>query len=261
MRNSYGLRWLFLVSALIVAIEMSACAMVGALPFGGDSWKEEVLLHDGSKVVVERKVERGGRHEVGQPSPIKEHTVTFTLSHTGQTITWTSEYDESLGRTNFHLLAVHVLNGTPYIVTEPNLCLSYNKWGRPNPPYVFFKYDGTAWQRIPLEAVPTEFITLNVAISLDTRYVRDMVSRRVVPAETIRERNSQLPQPEYKTILREPVKSGGSQCGEMIHVGNGRWIGTGWFRDQPSRDACFKYCEQKNVPASQCPCATLFKEE
>ncbi len=71
-RNLYGLRWLFYVSSLVALIEMSACTMMGALPFGGNSWKEEVLLHDGSKIIVERTVERGGRHEVGQKPSYKE---------------------------------------------------------------------------------------------------------------------------------------------------------------------------------------------
>ncbi|MBK9946375.1 MAG: hypothetical protein IPP12_04195 [Nitrospira sp.] len=43
MKKPHGLRWLFQVSSLIIAVEVSACAVVGALPFGGDSWKEEVL--------------------------------------------------------------------------------------------------------------------------------------------------------------------------------------------------------------------------
>ena len=162
MRNLHGLRWLLQIISLIAVVEMSGCAVVRALPFGGDSWQEEVLLHDGRKLLITRSQTYGGRHEIGQPSPIKEHTVTFTLPDGNKTISWTSEYGKHLGRTNFDLLAVHVLNGTPYLVTEPNLCLSYNKWGRPNPPYVFFKYDGTAWQRIPLEAVPTEFTSMNV---------------------------------------------------------------------------------------------------
>jgi hypothetical protein len=204
---------------------MSADA--GFLGFGGDSWKEEVLLHDGSKMVVERSQSYGGQHEIGQPPPIKEHTISFMLPNTNTTITWTSEYGEDLGRTNFHLLAVHVLNSTPYIVAEPNLCLSYNKWGRPNPPYVFFKYDGQVWQRIPLEEVPAEFTTLNVAISLDTRHVQEMVRLGVVPAGNIRQRNSRLPQPEYKALLREPVKVGSEgsavNCEEMIHYKCG-WI-------------------------------------
>ncbi len=261
MRKTHGRWWFFCLTTLIVVTEMSACAVGRVLPFAGNSWQEEVRLHDGSKLVITRSQTYGGSHEIGQPPPIKEHAMTFTLPNTNKTIRWTSEYGEDLGRTNFLLLAVHVLNGTPYLVTEPNLCLAYNKWGRPNPPYVVFKYDGIAWQRIRLEDLPAEFTTLNVVISLDSGIVQKMVKRGLVPVEEIRQLNRALPQPEYKTLLREPVASVGKQCGEMVYAGNGRWIGKGWFREQPSRGACLKYCEKENVPAEHCPCATLFKKE
>lgn len=212
MTNRHGLQWPLIVCSLVVLVEMSACTVMGALPFSGDSWKEEVLLHDGTKMIITRSQTYGGRLEIGQSPSIKEHTVTFTLPHTSKTITWTSEYEKEFRHTDFHLLAVHVLNGTPYIVTEPDLCPSYRKWGRPNPPYVFFKYEGTAWQRIPLEELPTEFTTMNVAISLDTRYVREMVKRGVTTVEQIQQRNRELPQPEFKTILREPLESGLTTC-------------------------------------------------
>lgn len=190
---------------LMMGVSMSADA--GLLGFGADSWKEEVLLHDGSKIIVKRSQSYGGRHEIGQPSPIKEHTITFTLPNTNKTIAWVSEYGEDIGRANFNLLAVHVLNATPYIVAEPNLCLSYNKWGRPNPPYVFFKYDGKTWQRIPLEEFPAEFKTINVSLTLGGNDVKAMINLGVVPSENIKERNSRLTQPEFKTILREPLAS------------------------------------------------------
>jgi hypothetical protein len=113
--------------ALDDGVSMSAGA--GFLGFGGTSWKDEVLLHDGSKMIVERSQSYGGRHEIGQSSPVKEHTITFSLPNSGKTISWTSEYSEDVGRANFNLLALHILNSTPYLVVEPNLCLSYNKWG------------------------------------------------------------------------------------------------------------------------------------
>lgn len=227
MRKTHGRWWFFCLTTLIVVTEMNACAMGRALPFGGDSWQEEVLLHDGRTLVITRLQTYGGRHEIGQPSPIKEHTVTFTLPNTNNAVRWTSEYGEDLGRTNFHLLAVHILNGIPYLVTEPNLCLAYNKWGRPNPPYVVFKSDGTAWQRIRLEDLPAEFTTLNVVISLDSGIVQKMVKRGLIPVEEIRQLNRALPQPEFKTLLREPVKLGAEgsavNCDEMIHYKCG-WI-------------------------------------
>ena len=176
MSDRYSLLWLFGTISLVLTLGVSMNADAGLFGFDGDSWKEEVLLHDGGKIIVNRSQSYGGRHEIGQPSPIKEHTITFTLPGSNEIIAWTSEYSKDLGRTNFNLLAVHALNGTPYIVAAPNLCLSYNKWDRPNPPYVFFKYDGKAWQRIPLEAFPAEFTTINVALDILGREVKNPVS-------------------------------------------------------------------------------------
>ncbi len=226
MNSRDGLLRLSQALCLVFIVGMSTGACAGLLGSSGDSWKEEVLLHDGSKLIITRSQTYGGRHEIGQPSPIKEHNISFMLPNTNKTITWTSEFGEDLGRTNFHLLAVHVLNGTLYIVTEPNLCLSYNKWGRPNPPYVFFKYDGTAWQRISIEEFPAEFTTMNVTLSLDRRDVEDIVKLGMVSAENIKQRNSRLRQPEFKAILREPLRSGAvgsTNCEERV-LYKGHWL-------------------------------------
>ena len=188
---------------LMMGVSMSANA--GLFGFGGDSWKEEVLLHDGRKLIVKRSQNYGGRHEIGQSPPIKEHTISFALPNSNKTITWISEYGEDLGRTNFNLLAVHVLNGTPYIVTSPNLCLSYNKWGRPNPPYVFFRYDGKEWQRVSLEQFPSEFKIINVALDIRGREVKELDRMGFVSAEKIKELNAHSSIPEHQTILREAL--------------------------------------------------------
>lgn len=195
-------RWAIGISLMILGGGMSACA-------DGTSWKEEVLLHDGKKLIVERSQTYGGRHEIGQKPPIKEQEITFTLPNSSRPITWKSEYSEDIGRANLNLLALHVLNGTPYIVAEPNLCLAYNKWGRPNPPYVFFKYDGKAWQRIPLSTFPAQFKDINVVVNT-LGESGTLGSAKVISADTARELNSQLwrypnEQLQYKTILREPM--------------------------------------------------------
>ena len=210
---------------LMMGVSMSAEA--GLFGFGGDSWKEEVLLHDGSKLVLQRSQSYGGRREVGQSAPIKEHTVSFALPGSGKTIAWTSEYSADVGRANFTLLAVHLVAGTPYVVAYPNLCLSYNKWGRPNPPYVIFKHDGSGWQRIPLEQLPSEIAAFNVVISLQTYDVDRMVGMGLVSAKEIAKLNGNLRQPELKTILREPVRKGteGSavNCEELVRYKD-HWI-------------------------------------
>jgi hypothetical protein len=211
--------------ALTLGVSMSACAKF--------TWKEEVLLQDGRKIIVKRSQSYGGRHEIGQSSPVKEHTIAFSLPDSGKAISWTSEFGEDLGRTNFNLLALHIFNDTPYLTVEPNLCLSYNKWGRPNPPYVFFKHDGKAWQRIPLSEFPSEFKIINLIVNNGREEDIKVLERKsglvsgFVSAEGVKKINSSLTQPEHKTILREVVKRGteGSlvNCVEMIHYKCG-WI-------------------------------------
>lgn len=246
-----------LVAILIMGTSMNAFGFLG---FGGTSWKEEVLLHDGSKIIVKRLQSYGGRHEIGQSSPVKEHTITFTLPDSGKSMSWTSEYSEDVGRANFNLLALHILNGIPYLVVEPNLCLSYNKWGRPNPPYVFFKFDGAAWQRIPLSEFPVEFTTINLIINNGREeYIKKLAGELGhVPAEGIRKINSSLTQPEYKTILREPLVKK-MACGEMIRTKDG-WLGIDWFSNQPTYEACMKVCEREKVSPQNCPCERIFNK-
>lgn len=195
------------ILSLVLTLGVSMNADAGLFGFGGDSWQEEVLLHDGSKMVVERSQSYDGRHEIGQSSPIKEQTITFIVPNASMAAEFKSEYAEDLRRTNFQLLAVHILNGIPYIVTAASSCQSYNKWGRPNPPYVFFQYDSKAWKRIALEELPTEFKDINLVVNSKGKR-KIITAQSIVTAELVKRLNGELEQPEYKTILREVVKQG-----------------------------------------------------
>lgn len=207
-------RWLKQMVKLGVLLTMgvSMGAQAGLFGFGGDTmnWKEEVLLHDGTKIIVNRSQSYGGQREVGQDPPIREHVLAFRLPGASKTIKWVSEFSQDVGRANFDLLALHVLNGTAYVVTTPNLCRAYNKWGRPNPPYVLFRYDGAVWQRIPLAELPREFATLNVIINVRREEDIERAASKLghVPVETIKSLNASLREAELKSILRDPVKKG-----------------------------------------------------
>ena len=233
-----GLRRVALM--LMIGASMTACAGLSWL--GGTSWKEEVLLHDGGKIVVRRSQSYGGRHELGQPEPIREHSISFKLSGSGRNITWTSEFGEDIGQTNFTLLAVHMLNDVPYVIAESNGCLSYNKWGRPNPPYIIFKYDGKEWKRIPLEELPLEFKTFNVAISMpwDIRgrplyFGKD----NILSAESIKSRNANIRDPANQAILREALAGGGgiTSCEVLIQYKCG-WGAPGEFNRKYFEKTC-----------------------
>jgi hypothetical protein len=240
---------------LVTGVSLSAGAAL--LGFGQDSWKEEVLLHDGSKIIVNRTVERGGRHEIGQQPPYKEQSLTFIMPGTNQTIRWVDHYSEDLGSASFLPMAVDIYEGKVYLVADTMGCLAYNKWGRPNPPYVVFKYDGKDWQRVPLTALPDAIRSPNLIFSMPDVEV-EKSGKRFISSEMIKAITAHYPQPQYKTILREALLNVEQGCGEMIHTEEG-WEGLGFFKYQPSYEACLKYCERKGVSPKDCPCKTLFE--
>lgn len=192
---------------------MSACA-------DGTSWKEEVLLHDGKKLVVERSVVRKGRSEPFQRPPIGEETLSFEHPVTQERIRWKDEYGDDVGMSNFGLLMLEIDPTTAYIVAEPRGCLSYNKWGRPNPPYVVFKYQRGDWKRIALQELPARFKTPNLIMSSPDDEAKQ-AGGRLITAEMVSRINTPVAawamQPQYKAILREPMKPGapGVDCPDL----------------------------------------------
>ena len=174
---------------------MSACSET--------SWKEEVLLHDGSKIVVTRTVERGGRHEIGQEPPIKDQRLTFTLPGTSEKVVWDDKFTQDVGAANFLPMLLDISSGTPYLVTHPMGSLSYMKYGSPNPPYVVFKFQSYFWQRIPLKDLPADLKRPNLIFSSpDTEALKN--GPQIVSAATIQKLYESYKQPEFKTIQREP---------------------------------------------------------
>jgi hypothetical protein len=204
---------------LMMGVSMSACSK---------SWKEEVQLHDGSKIIVERTVDRGGRHEIGQEPPIKNQSVTFTIPSTNENVTWEDSFTEDIGGANFLPMQLEILKDIAYLLVHPMGCLSYNKWDRPNPPYVVFKYQDKKWNRFPLKELPAEFKTPNLIFSSPDDEA-EKAGGNIVSAETIKSLYAHYKQPEYKTILREAVKLGvdssSVNCQPMMHYKCG-WAGT-----------------------------------
>lgn len=224
MRTNY--LWLKRIStlAMLLMMGMSISANAGMFGLGGTSWKEEVLLHDGNRIIAERSVERGGNHEIGQEPPLKEQSLSFILPSTNENVTWEDKFTQDIGGANFLPMLLEVRKDTAYLVVNPMGCLSYNKWGRPNPPYVVFKYQARTWQRITLQDLPEEFKTPNLVFSSPDREA--VKNGRVVSAQAIRKLYDGYKQPEYKAILRNAVKGAGSLCPELDYY-KGAWVGPG----------------------------------
>ncbi len=249
-------RKILAVLALIATFSMNACA--GLFGLGGESWKEEVLLHDGSKLIVDRSVERGGPHEIGQKPAYTKQVLTFRNPATGEQVVWEDKATPDLGNSNFLPMALDIYQGTIYLVANPMGCLAYNKWGRPNPPYVLFRYGSKAWERVPLQELPAETKALNLIFSSPDTEVENL-GKRFVDAGTIKRLNTGFQQAEYKSIQREAMASTGQQCGVEYSNGKGTWLSIDWFRDEKDLAACLRVCEIKGFNDATCPCGQFFK--
>lgn len=244
---------------ILMGISMSACA--GLIPHT-TSWKEEVKLHDGRVIVAERHYKLGGYAylDSSERTPLNE-TVTFNLPDSNQKIIWNNDFRDSVPEPNsLNHFRFDIVNGVPYLATYPAGCIAYNKWGRPNPPQILFKYEDEQWKRITLAELPPELIgtTANVIVGRPA----SSQQKFFYAVESVNEENRNISTPEYTTILREAVKGGdGSSvnCEKLIPYGKGGWLGFDWFTDQPSLEACLKFCDQKQVKPESCPCNSIFK--
>lgn len=244
-----------MIMLTFIFINLSGCA-AGFLGIGNTaSWKEEVLLHDGSIIIVERWQKRSGGSEIGSKPDVSDQSITFTIPGTNKTVKWEDEYSREIDRSNFMLLALHFLNNTPYIITTPRLCLSYNKWGRPNPPYVIFKYETKEWKRIDIAELPIEFKNINLVINIQS-HEEKLVGQGTTSAEMVKKLNSSLTQEEFKEIARTPLKGVG--CRELILDGT-YWHDISGLKKQKSYEDCINLCPRIGISAANCPCDRLFK--
>ena len=214
----------FKTIGLVLALGVSMSA--GAGLFGHTmSWKEEVLLHDGSKIIAER------HYNLGDYPAIESHnrealdeTVTFNLPGTNKKIVWKNDFRDSVPEPNsLNLIRLDVVKGVPYIATYPAGCIAYNKWGRPNPPQILFKYENEQWQRITLAELPSELIGTHANVIVGRPDVR--IAKSFYTVEGVNAENQDISTPEYRTILREalPAAHINEMCMEMVPY-KGSWV-------------------------------------
>ncbi len=218
--------WLKQITKLGLFLMMGVSMNADAGLFGHTmSWKEEVLLHDGSKIIAERHYNLGGYPAIeSQERAALDVTVTFNLPGTNKKIIWKTDFRDSQPEPNsLNLIRFDVVKGVPYIATYPAGCIAYNKWGRPNPPQILFKYENDQWKRITLAELPTELINTHANV-----IVGQPAANLLKPFYTVEGVNAETPDictPEYKTILREAVPQAhiNEMCMEMV-LYKGQWI-------------------------------------
>lgn len=218
MNKGMGMkRWAATIALVILGGGMSTNSMGGVSDFAkamGEralkprhaSWKEEVLLHDGRKLIVERSQTYGGYPTIeSREREVLNEEWIFHVPGSDRKVAWKSNFRRPPEGDSLMLLQIDFLDGVPYVATTPAGCFSYNHWKRPNPPYVFFKHDGKAWKQILLAEFPATFKLSNVVVG--GRSDPEKQSGTTLSVATIKEENRLL-EPYLRQIVREPLKPG-----------------------------------------------------
>lgn len=133
-------RWLLILGGLTV---LPACSNNVV------TWQEEVKLNDGRMIVVTQKkrMDRGFDREAW---------LTFSLPEFSQ--------GEILWHKNLRPLILNVHEGRLYLVGLPQTRIEFYKYDKPRPPYVPYRWENGAWQRIPFLEVPEAIYDVNMLI-------------------------------------------------------------------------------------------------
>lgn len=220
--------WLKCVAKIGLLLMMGASMSVdaGLFGIGGStmSWKEEAQLHDGGILVVERFYNLGGRPTLeSRERAALDETVTFSHPATGKRVIWKTDFRDSIpDASDLNLILLDIVEGVPYIAAYPTACIAYNKWKRPNPPQILFKYEGEQWKRITLAEFPVELTRANVIVG---RPAASLLKPFYTVAQ-VNEENRDISTPEYKTVLREALPHAGAGCPELVRV-EGGWVSPG----------------------------------
>jgi len=192
------------------------------------TWKEEVQLHDGTTIIATRSLTISSELE-----PIQAQSLTFGSRGGAKLINWKVNLSKEVGHADLEPIALDIVDGRPYLVTVPSRCIAYNKWQRPNPPYVAFAYRESGWARISLDELPKQISSPNLLMG--SKRFEEIKAREqesgVLSAIAVREMNRLVDIPELKVIARQPLPKGSHNtllvnCEELVYH-NGYWVQPG----------------------------------
>jgi hypothetical protein len=172
-------------SAAVSSFARVLCVLVGmallSSCFGNSTyqWKEEVQLHDGRVIVIERSVRTGEVPvEIGQSPGESDYTLTFK-TRDGNSVTWEA------GR-SLRPMILDFSGEFPYVVATGITMTDYQANGCPKPPYFIFRFEAGSWVRIAYEQLPTSVRRANLYSGPTRKDRLDAVRSGLVTLDDVR---------------------------------------------------------------------------
>lgn len=111
------------------------------------TWTEEVKLLDGRVITVVQK----NRTE---EDVSREFWLTFKLEEFGD--------KEIIWHESLMPLVLNVYQGSLYVISNPFTEREFRQYGKPNPPYLGYRYEAGQWQHIPFNEIPKAIYDTNM---------------------------------------------------------------------------------------------------
>lgn len=194
-----------IICFIAVSLSLTACGKT-------IEWKQEVKLHDGRVIVMDRVSKISGTIFPENVTLEFEQTLSIRHPDSGVRIEW--KLPQGL-----HPLSFDFYQGIPYYVLRANTVADYNTWGCPNPPYLVYSYQHGNWNAVAFAKLPPHFGKRNV-LSM-SKYIENMKNGRAVSLKEVEAVIDSL-DPEIRTISREKANPIVEGCRQSVLYQQGR---------------------------------------
>ena len=188
-----------MIGAIVLSVSLTACGKT-------IDWKQEVKLHDGRVIVVDRQSKISGTVFPENVTLEFEQTLTFRHPDSGERIEW--KLPQGLQPVSFDFD-----RGTPYYVLHAHTVADYNNWGCPNPPYLVYRYQQGNWNPVAFGELPPHFGKRNV-LSM-SKYIKNMKDGRTVSPSEVEAVIDSF-DPEIRTVNRKKVNPIAEGCRQSV---------------------------------------------
>lgn len=198
------------------AIERIICLTAASLSLAACGktidWKQEVKLHDGRVIVVDRKSKQESMSIPTKGILEPWQQIAFTHPASRERIVW--DLPKGLG-----LWMLDIGGGMIWTVLKPQSIADYNAWGCPSPPWIVFRWQTGIWQQVAMGDLPSVLTTPNTLAAAASDNPRS--ENKLVSVEQFGAYLARL-DPEYRTISREKVNPIALGCHESVLHKQGR---------------------------------------
>jgi hypothetical protein len=125
-------------------------------------WQEEVQLSDGRVVEITQQRQYEEAYDGhGRSTIVRDAWIRFRLPETDfKEVVW---HEQLIG------MRFDVVDGKPFIVAYPATGREFDRYGKPIPAYLGYRYENGQWRRVPFAEIP------------ESQYDFNLVAERILP--------------------------------------------------------------------------------